>query len=89
MTKDLLNAKSPQVIKKPSTSSVELGQWYWISDPEKSDREEWLGCIMKIGSNYAKLESPHHHRKGHYSIRILFTDFFQRCRLEPNASAVI
>lgn len=53
------------------------------------DREDWLGCAMKIGSNYVLVESPRDHRGSSRQTRIHFEDFWTELRHEPNAEQVI
>ncbi|WP_454914436.1 hypothetical protein [Variovorax gossypii] len=53
------------------------------------EREDWLGCAMKIGSNYVLVESPPDHRGSSRSIRVHFENFWTRLRHEPNADQVI
>jgi hypothetical protein len=36
-------------------SALALGSWWWVREPEKDD---WLGCVMQIGSNFVELKSP-------------------------------
>ena len=45
--------------------------------------DEWLGCIVRLGTNYAKLESQHH------EMRVHFDEFDDLCRAEPDARMVI
>ena len=72
---------------------VEVGQWYWVKSERRKDGEdeefEWLGCVMRIGSNHVKLESPSTQATGRYSTRVHFDDFWEILRHEPNAEAVI
>lgn len=53
------------------------------------DREDWLGCAMRVGSNYVLVESPPDHRGSSRAIRVHFKDFWTRLRHEPNADQVI
>lgn len=63
---------------------IETGQWYWVKD----DETEWFGCVVDIGSNYARLKGPIS-RSRYYSTRIHFRGFEKFCRLEENPNAVI
>jgi hypothetical protein len=64
-----------------------VGEWYWITETE--DKEEvWFGCVVHVGSNYAKMRGPIDDRSYNTS-RIHFNEFEVRCRKEPNAAAVI
>jgi len=65
------------------TPKLETGQWFWVD--ENSDEEEtWFGCIVTLGSNYAKVETVHGG-----SARIHFNEFDKRCRFEPDPDAYI
>lgn len=68
-----------------ATGMVEIGQWYWV----KYSKGDWLGCVTQIGSNFVELTSPKIEGFGRYRTRVLFTDFQQELRLEPNAQEVI
>lgn len=59
---------------------LETGQWYWVKDGKK----EWLGCITRVGSNYAKLETPY----GSYD-RIHLDKFQEVCRPETSPETYI
>lgn len=52
------------------------------------ERTPWLGCAMKVGSNYVELQSPHSDR-GHTFLRVHLKDFWTQLRHEPDADAVI
>lgn len=69
-----------------------LGAWYWVTgnkDHNDEPKPDWLGCAMKLGSNYVEVQSPPEHHGGHYDIRIHFDNFWTRLRYEPNPEAVI
>lgn len=56
-----------------------------ICGPRKrNEKPEWLGCVVHVGSNFAKLKSP----TGH-SERIHLDNFDSRTRIEPNYKEVI
>ncbi len=59
---------------------LETGQWYWIKDGKK----EWLGCITRLGSNYAKMKAP-----DGGSVRLHFDEFEKECRPEPSPETYI
>lgn len=63
-----------------------VGEWYWVGD---ADEIRWLGCVTRVGSNYAKLIGPSESGRGHHVTRIHFRDFAERCVPEPAATAVI
>lgn len=52
------------------------------------ERAPWLGCAMKVGSNYVELESPHSYH-GHTCLRVHLKDFWTQLRHEPDADSVI
>ena len=62
---------------------IQIGQWYWAKI-EKSKDFDWFCCVVEIGSNYIKLESPN----GNYE-RIHENDFEKVARLEPDPESVI
>ena len=52
--------------------------------PQRIDEAyEWLGCIVKLGTNFAKLKDDQQSRRVH------FDEFDDVCRLEPDARGVI
>lgn len=70
-----------------------LGEWYWVQPDEGSDEydkpeAQWLGCAMKVGSNYVEIQSPHSDR-GYTHIRVHFDNFVAKLRHEPKAEQVI
>lgn len=68
-----------------------LGAWYWVlknTDHKGKPTPDWLGCAMKIGSNYVEIHSPHTDR-GYSTTRIHFDDFVEQLRYEPDAARVI
>lgn len=60
---------------------IEVGQWYWY---KSSQGELALVCVVRIGSNYAKLEGP-----GRWSTRVHFDQFDQCCERVENPDEVI
>lgn len=75
-----------------------LGEWYWITftcrwDNEKEglkegDKYEDFRCVMKVGSNYVELHSPHS-KNGYSTSRVHMEDFYTRLRFEPDPDTVI
>lgn len=61
----------------PATPAV--GKWYWVAG--KSER--WLGCIVHVGSNYARLKGTRWARRVHLD------QFFEVCTFEPDPDTVI
>lgn len=70
------------------------GRWYWVrptrysdqddDSEERLEKEEYLGCITYLGSNYAHIECV-----GGHTTRVHFEKFYARCRFEPDASSYI
>jgi len=61
---------------------IQIGQWYWaIGEKGKMD---WFVCVVEIGSNYIRVESP----DGGYE-RIHENDFEKQAKLEADPEAVI
>jgi hypothetical protein len=59
-------------------------------EPESKADFLWLGCVVRIGTNYAKLEGfAGNDWGGHYSSRVHFDIFDSVCQREPNAEAII
>ena len=68
---------------------VEVGQWYWVLDEDhKGKKYNWFGCVTRIGTNYAKIESPWFGNSRHVA-RIHFDKFAEECKLEPDPDGVI
>lgn len=79
---------------------VEVGTWVWVLPKEQPDErededgntryssrdpvEEWLGCVVHVGSNFAKVKGPMGQAR-----RIHLERFDSETRPEPNARAVI
>lgn len=86
-----------------SDDLIEIGQWYWVKTTVSYDgawknddgtplpkgaEAKWLGCIMKIGSNFVELHSPPSDRS--YSTkRVHLRDFFNELDYEPDADQII
>lgn len=84
----------------PNEVEPRLGEWYWVTETcrwdgdhykgsKKGEKFEWLGCVMKIGTNFIELHTPHSKEDGYSTTRVHFDDFWTHLRLEPNADAVI
>lgn len=67
----------------------EVGSWWWVTARERIDDDDldrgrqWLACVTRLGSNYAKLNGVR------FNTRISFDDFHGRCIAEPNPQAFI
>jgi hypothetical protein len=76
----------------PRPDTLEVGQWYWVRR-EKRDKEEttWtFCCLVHLGSNFAKLESPPRGEYKHVDrFRVHFENFFDDLIWVPNAQEVI
>ena len=88
-----LPSEESGISRDDPTNLVAVGQWFWVSF-EKDDRSEdgdqsneWFACITHIGSNYVELRARE--GRGQRYTRILFKDFWDRVRHEPNAEGVI
>ncbi|WP_228393221.1 hypothetical protein, partial [Pseudomonas helleri] len=62
---------------------VELGQWYWVKNDD-DEMKPSLRCVMEVGSNYVKLQSPES-RNGYSYCRIHRDDFNDELTFEPQA----
>lgn len=83
---------TPSSVLPQRDNSFDVGQWFWVKTEEKDYDDdgnrsekiaEYLGCVTHIGTNYAEL------RGSGYEWKILFSDFHNECREEPNARSVI
>lgn len=69
--------------------SIEVGQWFWVCSENRHDETyHWLGCVVYLGSNYAKIEAPRDHNSTS-SVRVHFDEFYDVCTWVPNAQEVI
>lgn len=50
-----MNSLSKKEIDPEIYSSEEIspGQWWWVQD--ETDEDRWLGCILRLGSNYVEI----------------------------------
>jgi len=91
MTDKLQKRPQPaRTCKGDDQTDPKPGQWYWVQDVghgdmepgdyryEQRHKQDRLMCVMRVGSNYVKLEDPH------YSLRVHAEDFDERCTLEAN-----
>lgn len=97
MDNELVVKKSANAVPLPK-SEPKLGEWYWITETARWDGDnglkegeqyKWFGCIMKIGSNFIELHSPHSERGGYSETRIHFDEFYTRLTKEENPELVI
>jgi hypothetical protein len=67
-----------------------VGKWYWVktSRPEKGEDPEWFGCVVHVGSNFAKIEGV---ADGNSTTmqRISLAHFFDHCRFEANPDKIL
>lgn len=64
--------------------ALAVGQWYWVrARDDDESAEEWIGCVMEIGSNYVKVKAP-----SGGSARIHLGEAPALLRYEPNSTAV-
>jgi hypothetical protein len=73
------NAPTKKLSNEPE--KIEPGQWYWIKD---DDGVPWLGCVMRLGSNYVKLRAP-----SGADTRIHIDRFDDVCTRELNAASIM
>jgi len=66
-----------------------LGEWRWITSKNyRQEETTWLGCAVKLGSNFVEYRTPEFDRS--YShLRVHVDDLDRMTRLEPNADAYI
>jgi len=65
---------------------LEVGQWFWTKfQNREGEEEEFLSCIVKVGSNYAEVDPV----VGRETERIHFDHWDERCRPEPDPDPVI
>ena len=64
-----------------------LGQWYWkqTEDRDEDDDEEWLGCVVHVGTNYVALEGV----EPRYTTRVHLDEFYKICRREADPEAYV
>lgn len=67
-------AKTDRIASDP-VDQIEIGEWYWAD----LKGEQALWCVMHIGSNFAKIRSPHG-----YTNRIHFDEWEATCRHESS-----
>lgn len=61
-----------------------VGEWFWV----KGSKDEWLGCVVHVGSNYIELVGPVDENCRHHD-RVHFNEISSECRSEPAALAII
>ncbi|WP_018234373.1 hypothetical protein [Thioalkalivibrio thiocyanodenitrificans] len=74
----------PRAHVLPNTAVLKVGAWYWV---EREDAR-WLGCVMRIGSNFADLEGPGNARRT-LSTRIHLEQAGELLMPEPDAARII
>ncbi|WP_305910562.1 hypothetical protein Q9L42_020610 (plasmid) [Methylomarinum sp. Ch1-1] len=87
--KDVLKHSHESSIET-ETKQIKVGQWCWCLNNDKryNKDDEWLGCIMHIGSNYVLVEEPSNGFSNRYE-RIHFDKIHKMLRFEADAAAVI
>ncbi len=76
---------------EPEDDRPTIGSWFWVKAGKGTDKEDldlpqnrkWLGCVVEVGSNYAKLEGVKLEK------RIALDDMASKCEPEPNPHAFI
>lgn len=69
----------------PGSHGPVPGQWYWVQPEEDGPSAPWLGCAMKVGTNFVELHSPVTHGVS----RVHLDRFWSHLRHEPAALAII
>jgi len=89
--KDLVPVVAEASERRPDEREYpQVGLWYWVSEENyEGAKFKWLGCVVYVGSNYARLRGPSDHPNSYNSERVHLNEFADRCRLESEASAVI
>ncbi|MFA4971237.1 MAG: hypothetical protein WC683_01405 [bacterium] len=64
-----------------------VGEWYWVMDPD--DGQRWLGCVVRLGSNYVLLRGVIEDGAGEYVTRISYDALAASCTLCPDGPAVL
>jgi hypothetical protein len=71
-------------------TAPKVGRWYWVTGEEWSSKKgkdvtrRWLGCCVRVGSNYLKIEYV-----GDSSERIHLNEFYERCEYVPDPDGII
>lgn len=92
---ELLPEGGPETQELAGEGHLTVGQWYWVLPASDQVHEgdvpegSWLGCTMRLGSNYAMLESPHTGSQSYHRERVHFDEAWKRLRHEPNADSII
>lgn len=83
---------SSDISIEPGSGMLDLGQWYWVTSERWNgsayETYEWLGCVMRLGSNYVELEPPRW-KHGASRQRVHFDEAHEFLRFEPEAARVI
>ena len=83
---DAIDKVEAKTTRRENESFVELGSWYWVANRDGDGK--WMGCVVKIGSNYVKLSGPADATSS-YESRIHFDDFDERCELIEDPDPII
>lgn len=86
-TEAVARTGSGPVTREPGPDTgPKVGEWYWVRGKNWDDDDtvkHWFGCVVRLGSNYAKVEGL----RG--SLRIHFNEFAGLCTREPLPQDVI
>ncbi len=78
------------VIERADNLFPPIGSWYWVPPEDVPPRRiirnnnQWLGCVMKQGSNFVELHAPNKPNSGSAYTRVHQNDFADLI-FEPNA----
>jgi hypothetical protein len=88
MTK-LTRSPTPKAADVESADATPaVSQWYWVrksKDEDDSEGERWFGCVLHVGSNYAKLGTV----DGNAYERVHFDEWAERCEFVPIPDPII
>ncbi len=103
MTKLVKQPTAQPSLERAPDDTPKAGEWYWVSYNEeeegKAAKRKWLGCVVHVGSNYAKIEGVVERGAGAAASwqgesyktnqRIHFDVFHERCTREENPDAFL
>ena len=83
--------RASQAEEIPGSDDLKVGQWYWVTtqDRDGNDNEPWLGCVVHRGSNFISVKQAYESRGYGGTWRIHLDEFWNDCKFEPDAPAII
>lgn len=86
------------ICQDSESRNIELGQWFWLKSGRPQDHNDrgapegyhWIACVVHVGSNYVKLESPRHHGTNTvcHNAELLFSELHENAVFEANPSEI-